>query len=205
MNPQHFLPKGVGFLVHTKQGSDLTHKVYVVAADGALRVGRQGDDERLPSFAGPNREDQDILNPFPVVLNADMAFRRFKRRPLSLCKEYSDLIELTRELAEKIYFKPLVQKIEKRIAEYVAPTKSGDEDVHMEGGDEFGAQTSKDNDETVTRKNVGKFSRLGRVVERPGPGASYEEMIEYRKYLMSGRGMAFQFSEFMALCLCIRL
>jgi hypothetical protein len=56
MNPQHFLPKGVGFLVHTKQGSDLTHKVYVVAADGALRIGRQSDDARLPT--GDNRCDK---------------------------------------------------------------------------------------------------------------------------------------------------
>jgi hypothetical protein len=54
MNPHHFLPKGTGFLVHNDMEADrLSHKVYVVAPDGALRAGRQNQDERLPPFTGP--------------------------------------------------------------------------------------------------------------------------------------------------------
>ena len=91
----------------------LCHTVYVVAPDGALRVGGRNQDERLPSFTGPRaRAPADTLNPFLVVINAEMAFRRFKRNPHALYKEYEELIDLTIELVQKIYFQLLVNWIE---------------------------------------------------------------------------------------------
>jgi hypothetical protein len=198
LNPQHFLPRGAGFLVHIDQGvHHLSHNVYVVAPDGALRAGRQNDDQRLPPFTGPQaRAQADALNPFLVVINADMAFRRFRRNAYPLCQEFTELIDLTIKLAEKIYFQPLVERIEEEIERIrnahaaIQAAKDADGDVRMGSMDEFGAKTSN---KTITRKDARKFSRTGRAVERPGPGASHEEIIEYRQYLMSGRGMTSHF------------
>ena len=196
LNPQHFLPRGAGFLVHIDQGvHHLSHNVYVVAPDGALRAGQQNDDQRLPSFTGPQaRALADSLNLFLVIINADMAFRRFRRNASPLCQEFTELIDLTIKLAEKIYFQPLVNEIEEemernRNARNVAiqAAKDADGDVRM---NEFGATTSNDRNKTMTRKDARKFSRTGQVINKPGPGASHDEIIEYRQYLMSGRGMS---------------
>jgi hypothetical protein len=128
-----------------------------------------------------------------------MAFRRFRRYPSSLCQEFTELIDLTIKLAEKIYFQPLVDEIEEemernRNARNVAiqAAKDADGDVRMGSMKGFGAKTSN-KDKIITQKDARKFSRTGRVVERPGPGASHDEIIEYRQYLMSGRGMTFHF------------
>jgi hypothetical protein len=198
LNPQRFLPRGAGFLVHVDQGvHHLSHKVYVVAPDGALRAGGQNDGLRLPPFTGPQaRKSADALNPFLVVINADMAFRRFRRNASPLCQEFTELIDLTIKLAEKIYFQPLVDEIEEEIERSrsvrniaIQAAKDAARDVRMGSMDEFGAKTSNDKDKNITRKDARKFSRTGRVVERPGPGASHGEIIEYRRYLMSGRDM----------------
>jgi len=202
MNPHHFLPKGTGFLVHNDmEGDHLSHKVYVVAPDGALRAGGRNHDERLPPFTGPRaRAPADSLNPFLVVINAEMAFRRFKRHPHALYEDYEELINLTIELVQKIYFQPLVSRIEEEIEKIrtgriaaVQGAKDAQGDVHMGGVDEFGARTSNDADKTITRRDAGRFSRTGRVVEKPDPGAPHNKIIEYRQYLMSGRGMTSHF------------
>ena len=75
MHAQHFLPRGTGLLVQGGQGV----VPYVAAPDGALRIGGQNTGDRFPSFDGPNaRPTIKMLNPFIVVVNADMAFRRFR-------------------------------------------------------------------------------------------------------------------------------
>ncbi len=193
MNPQCFLPKGAGLLVHVDQDS-VSHKVYVAAPDGALRAGGQ-NDQRLPPFTGPQaRVAPDILNPFLVVINAEMAFRRFKRHPHSLCDEYTELIDLTISLVEKIYFQPLVYEIEMETEEIrVQFAKDAEGDVRMGSVDKFRAKTSIDKNKSINLKDAGKSSRSGRVVERPGPGASHDKVIEYRQYLMSGQGMTTHF------------
>ena len=202
MNPHHFLPKGTGLLVHNDlEGDRLSYKVYVVAPDGALRAGGRNLDERLPPFTGPQaRAPEDTLNPFLVVINAEMAFRRFKRNPHALCKEYEELIDLTIELVQKIYFQPLVIRIEVEIEKIrtgriaaVQDAKDAQGDVHMGGVDEFGARTNNDADKTITRKDAGRFSRTGRVVNRPDPDAPHDMIVEYLQYLMSGRGMTSHF------------
>ena len=192
MNPQHFLPNGAGLLVKVGQETEgLSHNLYVVAQDGALRAGRRTTDARLLSFCGPQARDLDKkLNPFLVVLNAEMAFRRFCRRPHSLCDEYTELIDLTITLGDKIYFQPIIDEIELEIEDnrrtYI---KAPDGDVEMRDVDEFGAKASDDKDKTITRKDAARSSRMRQVVDRPGPDASPEKVVDYYRYLMSGYGM----------------
>ena len=201
MHPQHFLPHGTVLLVNF-DGNDgnRSHKMYRVASDGALRTGQENTADRLPSLAGPqDRAPADNLNPFLVAINADMAFRRFKRNPVPLCADYEELVDLTIKLADKIYFQPLVDQIEDEIekirsgrivAVECAKETQTQEEVHME--DESTTEKADDDEEKpITNKEAARFSRTGRLVKKPGPGASHEETIDYFQYLMSGRGMFF--------------
>jgi len=191
LHPQHFLPNGAGFLVGSVQeDGSLSNKVYVIAEDGALRVGKQIGDQRLPCFAGPQlRAPTNILNPLLVAINAEMAFRRFRRTPHPpVCQEYEELIDLTIELVKRIYFQPLVDIVWKEIEE-IRSTRNiavleAARDMHMGSMDE---KTRDGEDKTTTRRD-GRFSRTGRVVERPDPGTCHDKTIEYYQYLMSGQG-----------------
>jgi len=52
----------------------------------------------------------------------------------------------------------------------------------MEGTvDEFGMGKVVDNGETIAQKAAGKKSRTGGVVEKPGAGASHDDVIAYRQ------------------------
>ena len=56
---------------------------------------------------------------------------------------------------------------------------------------DLGAKTGHDED----KKGATNSCRIGRVVERPGPGASHDEIIEYRRYLMSEHGITCHFHD----------
>jgi hypothetical protein len=141
------------------------------------------DNLSLPPFTDTEaRAPSNIRNPFLVVLDANIALRSFRSNPLPLRQEDMELIDLTVRLVEKIFFKPLVGALDKKFL-----------DLHNYRV------------AVALRDEEGKAgaSRLGRVVERPGPGASHEEMTEYHRYLMSGQGM--QFFHFIYFVLCFSL
>jgi len=197
LHPHHYLQKrGSTLTVFTQHGDDLSGKMYLVSPDGVLREGSENDKQWLPAFASNRaRALEDTLNPFLVVLNAEIAFRRFKRRPHPLCADYTELINLTIDLVDKIYFKPLVDQIEwKRNQTRLAYSTDAEGDVNMGGTvDEFGTGKAVDNDKTITPRGIGKKSRMGTVVKQPGPVASHDEIIKYNQYLMSGCGKLFVF------------
>ena len=185
MHPQHFLPRGAGLLVQGGQGV----VPYMAAPDGALRIGGEDTGDRFPSFDAPNaRVTKKLLNPFLVVINADMAFRRFRRQSYPLGNEYSELVDLTISLVEKIYFQPIIADMQRMMKFPLRSTQDAD-DVEMGGVDEVGAKAGDEKDMTITQKNGHRSSRMGRIVKRPGPGAPHEKVIEYYQYLMSGQGM----------------
>ncbi|PPQ88492.1 hypothetical protein CVT25_013161, partial [Psilocybe cyanescens] len=144
------------------------------------------------------RASENALNPFLVILNAEIAFRRFKRRPHPLCAEYTELIDLTIDLVHKLYFKPLVDQIEwKRAQARLAYSTDPEGNANMAGTvDEFGTGKAEDKNTTITPRVIDKKSRTGTVVTRPGPIASHDEVIEYNQYLMSGCGRHFLFSSY---------
>ncbi|KXN85511.1 hypothetical protein AN958_11236 [Leucoagaricus sp. SymC.cos] len=190
LHPRHYLQKkGSALTVFTEHEDDLSGKMYLVSPDGALREGSENNKPRLPAFTSNRaRASEDVLNPFLVCLNAEIAFRRFRRRPHPLCAEYTELIDLTIDLVHKIYFKPLVDQIEWKLNQSrLAYSKDAEGDVNMGGTvDEFGTGEAVGNDKTITSRVIGKKSRTGTVVKRPGPFASHDEIIEYNQYLMSG-------------------
>ena len=92
---------------------------------------------------------------------------------------------------KRIYFQPLVDIVWKEIEE-IRSTRNiavleAARDMHMGSIDEFRATTRDGEDKTNTRRDE-RFSRTGRVVERPDPGACHDKTIEYYQYLMSGQG-----------------
>ncbi|KXN83177.1 hypothetical protein AN958_01372 [Leucoagaricus sp. SymC.cos] len=142
--------------------------------DGALREGSENNKLQLPTFASNRaRASEDALKPFLVVLNAEIAFRRFRRRPHPLCAEYTELIDLTIDLTidlvHKIYFKPLVNQIKWKLNQTrLAYSKDAEGDVNMGGTvDEFGTGKAVGNDKAITPRVIGKKSRTGTVVKRP--------------------------------------
>ncbi|KDR82024.1 hypothetical protein GALMADRAFT_135401 [Galerina marginata CBS 339.88] len=188
--PHHFLQKGSSLTVFTEDGGKLSGKMYYVSPDGALREGPEDDKLRLPAFSSNRaRKPEAVLNPFLVVVNAEIAFRRFKRQPQTLCAEYTELIDLTIDLADKIYFKPIIDKANMiRDKHFLAQalSQAAEGDVDMEGTvGELGTGEAMDKYGTVTQRGV-KRSRMGIVVKKPGPDASHDEVVDYNRYLMSG-------------------
>ena len=186
LQPHHFLQKGGGLAVYTKQGDMVDGKLYVVSEDGALRENTKNDSARLPAFTShPGRAPEHMLNPLLVIINAEMVFRRFQRNPHPLCDDYQELIQLTITLVDKIYFKPVVDELLPTLEKLTS--RAGVQDVEMAGpANEFRGQPEGEKDKTLTRR--GGVGRTGGVVEKPGPGASHDEVIEYQQYLMSGCG-----------------
>jgi hypothetical protein len=161
--------------------------VYVAAPDGVLRAGGQNADQQLPPFTGSQvRVAPDILNPFLVVINAEMTFQRFKRHPHSLCDEYTELVDFTISLVEKIYFQPLVYEINMErntcsIRKRCIGRHAWEVWISLE-------------QKLVTTNIKPSIERTREVfqnwvVERPGPGASLDKIIEYHQYPMFGQGM----------------
>ncbi|KAF9553431.1 hypothetical protein CPC08DRAFT_767543 [Agrocybe pediades] len=191
LHPRHFLQhNGSGLPVYARVENGVSGKFYFASPDGAFRAGPDNDQDLLPPFATEGRpEGVALLNPFLVVIHAGIAFRRFKKLSLpSLCEHYEELIKLTLDLVEKIYFEPLVDRVDEYRAAYrhSVSAKDSDGDVAMTGTvDEFGAGKASDNDKTITKRTA-RNSRTGTVVKRPGPDASHEERVEYSLYLMSG-------------------
>ena len=186
LQPHHLLQKGGGLTVHTKQGDMVDGKLYVVSEDGALRENTKNDSARLPAFTShPGRAPEHMLNPLLVIINAEMAFRRFQRNPHLLCDDYQELMQLTITLVDKIYFKPVVDELLPTLEKLTS--RAGVQDVEMAGpANEFRGQPEGEKDKTLTRR--GGVGWTGGVVEKPGPGASHDEVIEYQQYLMSGCG-----------------
>ncbi|KAF4612538.1 hypothetical protein D9613_012773 [Agrocybe pediades] len=162
----HFLPeKGNTLTVFTEEENDLSDgKMYFVSPDGALREGRDNTQPLLPPFtSNRGRAEKDILNPFLVVLNAEIAFRRFREQPRRvLCQEYNELIDLTIDLMDKIYFQPVIEAEREEMDDLY-------KDVDLD-----------------RPRELPKNSRMGVVVKKPGRDASVDEVIEYHRYLMSG-------------------
>ncbi|KAF4618113.1 hypothetical protein D9613_012684 [Agrocybe pediades] len=173
LHPQHLLPKkGDALTVFNEDGHDLSGKMYFVSPDGALREGPDDTQPRLPAFSSNRARAQgDMLNPFLVILNAEVAFRRFRERPHPLCQDYNELIDLTIELTDKVYFQPAIDAQRRHYARLLIlyPDSPKDE--------------AEDNDKP---RELAKNSRMGVVIDEPGPDASAEEVIEYNTYLMSG-------------------
>ena len=113
--PEHFLPHGSVLPVHSVNPdptlvTQLT--LYTLAGDRRLRESRNGG--RLPNFHAPERQNHhERVNVFLVILNAEIKFHRYlqtinQRTPRrSLPNDVLDLLHLTVQLVDLLYWKPV--------------------------------------------------------------------------------------------------
>ncbi|KAF9530277.1 hypothetical protein CPB83DRAFT_851292 [Crepidotus variabilis] len=122
LHPRHFLPLGssMPFLPTRVEA-----KYYVTAADGNAWPSRQSS---TPSFSFDAKSHSTLF----LLFCAEMAFRRFKRIQLpELCQDYERLINLTTELVELIYQKPICPFDDPSVDDSLsyAHTRSRDDDI----------------------------------------------------------------------------
>ncbi|KAJ3503080.1 hypothetical protein NLJ89_g8592 [Agrocybe chaxingu] len=223
-HPTHYAPSPDGALRDTATSSHPSSFTSpfqsggpVLVEDNNMYHASADTSPRLPPFPAAIRRPVPVdqvqlsLNPFLVILNADMAFRRYLRIPQyegqkPLCAEYQELVELTRSVADKIYYMPIVSdafkhsQIMRRVAvadENAARAAGENTDVVMGGVDEHGRLSGQSQSQSLTPKGRGQggggkrgalqSSRFGLEVAEPGPDASDEQIRDYCCYLISGR------------------
>lgn len=129
-----------------------------------------------------------MLNPFYVILHAEITFRRHRRSyPDPPCAEYKELIDLTIELVNKMYHPPLVKKIHDTYSKIATEEHYSELIARQRHADRVNATE-------ITPEIPDPQSKMGKVVNHPGPGASDDQYVEYYQYLMSGYGRHFFFS-----------
>jgi len=188
LHPEHFLPNSDLSFYH---GTSTKH--YSIGHDRALREapGDSDNSPRLPPFSFDAPQEQGkMLNPFLVIINAEIRFRRFRRMGLApLCRHYEELIDLTIQLVQLIYHQPLVEAIFERLDKrHMLDDQQTSAGVDVDEGEvRLRMDDQEDGDHTIKSS---RRSRTGAgAVRHPGPGAVADEFIEYGQYLMSGRGM----------------
>jgi hypothetical protein len=101
-------------MLHVYRPGSPTPTAYVPATDGRIRESPSPDSPRLPAFqAIANlRNRLDRLNVFLVVLNAEIKFsRHFRNNPRTpLPADVLELMRLTVELVDLLYWKPVLRK-----------------------------------------------------------------------------------------------
>ncbi|KAF8806814.1 hypothetical protein BYT27DRAFT_7338816 [Phlegmacium glaucopus] len=192
LRAEHMLPDGKVLVAYSRDANGLvSHKTYVPGPDHTLRESPGNlTDPRFPPFSfGYHRHTAANLNPFLVILNAEIKFRRYLRQqrppPLPLPADVMTLIHLTIELVKLIYWDPAV-----RPNTYAAqifntyplpapepqPMSPSDAEIHI--GDE--------REEEVPTPRVHPT-----IIRRPAAGATLEERRDYGQYLLSGRDLPF--------------
>ncbi|KAF5316442.1 hypothetical protein D9619_006127 [Psilocybe cf. subviscida] len=211
LRPDHFLPIGSTITMHTQRPVDpsrLVGKLYMVGEDGALREDYDAKSPRFPAFSAFNaRDDIHRVNPFLVILKADLAFQRLRRLgddvTQRLCSEYAELVDLTMQVADAIYHPSVVRAASRAyFAQLPEQTEGGSqkEDENMDPPGNFGSGARAD-EEITPQKRIGgvarslkrkrkaaKYSRLGVEISTPGPDASDEHFRDFASYILSGRG-----------------
>lgn len=116
LHPEHFLPCGSVLPIFHSMASAPT--MYVSARDQCLRKSPSPDSPRLPTFRNvtKSRDGSMRLNVFLVILNAEIRFHHYlhlisQNPPTTpLPADVFDLIHLTVELVDLLYWKPVPTK-----------------------------------------------------------------------------------------------
>lgn len=114
LRPDHFLPDQSVLTIYDRAASGhVSTKTYMIGLDHTLRQ-LPGHDantcERIPPFSFDYSRSRDFPpNPFLVILNAEIKFRRYLRElptPTVLPDDVMELIRKTIRLVELIYWDP---------------------------------------------------------------------------------------------------
>jgi hypothetical protein len=119
-----------------------TPKLYQVDSNGVLREAPlTSDSPRYPSFHfSGTRERGDRLNPYLVILAAELKFRRYRASPNAprLDAEYEALMTKTIDVANLLYWEPLTGATAQRFF----PSEPG-EKMDVDENDDAGGSTAR--------------------------------------------------------------
>ena len=191
LRPEHFLPDHSVLTVYDRANGQVSTKTYMIGPDRVLRRSPANDVnvcEAFPSFSFDyNRSRGFPPNPFLVILNAEIKFRRYLREIPSptLPDGVVELMHKTIHLVELIYW-DLNRRGTKRAALSMetdeVPKVPQSDDIDMgemgtRGDDEYDIPTVRRSDDPNVRRR-----------RPPGPCATLEERRDFGQYLLSGRG-----------------
>lgn len=208
LHPEHLLPAGNVLTIYDHASG---RKTYVAAPDRTLRESPGTDDTfpRVPSFSlNSNRRVEWSLNPFLVVLNAEIKFRRYLRMSQApLPADVMELIRKTIKLVDLIYWQPSVRPNTAAAAQLDEPMLVDQPLVQDVADVELGAGShgmrtdqEEEGERTIQDSNYG----YGR--DPPGVGATLAERRDYGQYLISGRGKPARCIAATIICLfCVRI
>jgi hypothetical protein len=159
-------------------------KLYQVDSNGVLREAPlTTDTPRYPSFRfSGTRERGDRLNPYLVILAAEIKFRRYRASPNAprLDAEYEALIAKTIDVANLLYWEPLTGANAQRFF----PSEPGEKmDVDEDGTDE--SEVTHESEMGFRGENDDAGDSTARPLKRKG-GARRPD-IDWRS-LLSGHG-----------------
>ena len=203
LHPEHLLPAGNVLTIYDHASGQVSRKTYVAAPDRTLRESPGTDDTfpRFPPFSlDSNRRVAQLLNPFLVVLNAEIKFRRYLRMsqaPLPPA-DVMELIKKTIELVDLIYWQPSVRPNTIAAEHLDEPMLVDHQDVPV--GLDMRTGQEEEGEHAIHDSNYG----YGR--DPPGVGATLAERRDYGQYLISGRGKPACCTAVTIICLfCLRL
>ncbi|KDR77749.1 hypothetical protein GALMADRAFT_155529 [Galerina marginata CBS 339.88] len=143
LRPKHLLPNGKVLITYSRDSDGLVAlKTYVPGEDHTLRESPGTlSSPRFPPFSFDHpRPNYANPNPFLVILNAEIKFRRYLRQqqppPLPLSADIMTLIHLTTELVELIYWDPIIRPDTPAAQIFLNTAPSPREDYVDDGGDE---------------------------------------------------------------------
>ncbi|PPQ91148.1 hypothetical protein CVT25_002462, partial [Psilocybe cyanescens] len=198
LRPEHMLPDGKVLITYSRDanGQVVSHKTYVPGPDHTLRES-PGDliSSRFPSFQFGYPRSKGPLNPFLVILNAEIKFRRYLRQtqlpPLPLPADVMSLINLTIYLIELIYWKPVIQPdtpAARLFLTYGSVTDPNQDSQSMsEPSDADMGYLSDDNEDQILTIRAQPYGEI----RRPGYDATLEDRRSYGQHLLSGRDLPF--------------
>ncbi|TFK69936.1 hypothetical protein BDN72DRAFT_839693 [Pluteus cervinus] len=200
LHSEHFLPCKNMLRIRSSP-DEVGGKEYVVGYDRSLRESPGDTDQcpRIPPFCAQPRPGGFPLNPFLVMINAEIKFRRYLRMSYPpLPADVMELINKTIKLVDLIYYNPVptpntfgarLQELSNEMKAREA-RKQGPEHEESDRGKapETLADTKPAAKHSGSKSHPKKKSREPPPMRPPpGPGATQEETIEYGLYLMSGR------------------
>ena len=196
LHPKHLLPAGNVLTLYDRANGQVSFKTYVAAPDHTLRESPGTDDTfpRFPSFAlDPNRPSEQLLNPFLVILNAEIKFRRYRlllNNPDPLPADVMELITKTMTLVELIYWRPSVRPntAAARYRDQMSVDPVQDVDNVVPEPMETSHEEEDDDDDAEEGGSTEQESNYGYGKAPPGVDATLAERIDYGQYLISGHG-----------------
>ncbi|KAF8817287.1 hypothetical protein BYT27DRAFT_7153441 [Phlegmacium glaucopus] len=194
LRAEHMLPDGKVLVAYSRGANGLvSHKTYVPGPDHTLRESPGNlTDPRFPPFSfGYHRHPAANLNPFLVILNAEIKFRRYLRQqrppPLPLLTDVMTLIHLTLELVKLIYWDPAVRPNTYAAQIFDTYPLPAPEPQPMSPPSD--AEMGRTDDEREEEVPILRAHRA--AIRRLAAGTTLEERRDYGQYLLSGRDLPF--------------